>query len=98
MTTREKTASFVTETGTARAPGGLGARDVNTGANSYQVAQGSGARTKADAERDYESITERTARIEHKVVVAQLLLERLSPLDARARLLASAVLRRDEVL
>lgn len=47
---------------------------------------------------DYESITERTARIEHKVVVAQLLLERLSPLDARARLLASAALRRDEVL
>jgi hypothetical protein len=47
---------------------------------------------------DYESITERTARIEHKVVVAQLVLERLSPLDARSRLLASAVLRRDEVL
>jgi hypothetical protein len=51
-----------------------------------------------DSDRDYESITERTARIEHKVVIAQLLLERLSPLDGRARLLSSAVLRRDEVL
>jgi hypothetical protein len=55
------------------------------------------ARTADDA-LEYESITERTARIEHKVVIAQLLLERLSPLDPRTRLLGSAVLRRDEVL
>jgi hypothetical protein len=54
-------------------------------------------RTVDDA-LDYESITERTARIEHKVVIAQLLLERLSPVDPRTRLLGSAVLRRDEVL
>ena len=49
------------------------------------------ARTADDA-LEYESITERTARIEHKVVIAQLLLERLSPLDTRTRLLGSAVL------
>jgi hypothetical protein len=61
------------------------------------TAQARTARTEDDA-LDYESITERTARIEHKVVVAQLLLERLSPVDPRTRLLGSAVLRRDEVL
>jgi len=64
-------------------------REVTTGARF--------ARTVDDT-LDYESITERTARIEHKVVIAQLLLERLSPVDPRARLLGSAVLRRDEVL
>ena len=64
-------------------------REVTTGARF--------ARTVDDA-LDYESITERTARIEHKVVIAQLLIERLSPVDPRARLLGSAVLRRDEVL
>jgi hypothetical protein len=41
---------------------------------------------------------ERTTRIEQKVTRATLVLERLSPMDNRARLLASAVLRRDEVL
>ena len=45
-----------------------------------------------------ESITERTARIDTKLSIAKLLLERLPPLDARARLLGSAILRRDEVL
>lgn len=45
-----------------------------------------------------ESITERTARIDTKLSIARLLLERLPPLDARARLLGSAILRRDEVL
>lgn len=47
---------------------------------------------------DRESITERTERIETKLSIAKLLLERLPPLDARARLLGSAILRRDEVL
>ena len=45
-----------------------------------------------------ESVSERTARIDSKLSIASLLLERLSPLDARARLLSSAILRRDEVL
>ncbi len=48
--------------------------------------------------RGTESITERTARIDSKLSIASLLLERLPPLDARARLLGSAILRRDEVL
>ncbi|HEX3596896.1 MAG TPA: hypothetical protein VHU80_17425 [Polyangiaceae bacterium] len=48
--------------------------------------------------RATESITERTARIDSKLSIASLLLERLPPLDARARLLSSAILRRDEVL
>lgn len=43
-------------------------------------------------------IAERTARIEHKVALGTMLLARLNPLDSRARLLASAILRRDEVL
>ncbi len=45
-----------------------------------------------------ETMGERTARIEQKVARATLLLQRLSPIDGRARLLGSAVLRRDEVL
>ena len=48
--------------------------------------------------RSTESITERTARIDTKLSIAKLVLERLPPLDARARLLGSAILRRDEVL
>ncbi|HEX4478269.1 MAG TPA: hypothetical protein VH142_24475 [Polyangiaceae bacterium] len=43
-------------------------------------------------------IAERTARIEHKVELGTMLLAKLNPLDSRARLLASAILRRDEVL
>jgi len=49
-------------------------------------------------ERPPESIAERTARIDDKIALATLVLPRLSPADARARLLHSAVLRRDEVL
>jgi len=45
-----------------------------------------------------ESIAERTRRIDHKVSVANLVLSRLSPTAPKARLLASAMLRRDEVL
>lgn len=45
-----------------------------------------------------ETVAERTRRIEQKVSVASLLLRRLSPVDPRARLLSSAVLRKDEVL
>jgi len=45
-----------------------------------------------------EMVGERTARIEHKMSVATLLLKSLSPTDPRARLLGSAILRRDEVL
>ncbi|MBM4361985.1 MAG: hypothetical protein FJ104_04845 [Deltaproteobacteria bacterium] len=40
----------------------------------------------------------RTARIDQLVHLATTLLGRLAPLDPRARLLASAVMRRDEVL
>ena len=47
---------------------------------------------------DGETVAERTTRIERKISVATLVLQRISPTDARARLLASAVLRRDEVL
>ncbi len=43
-------------------------------------------------------IAERTARIEHKVELGTMLLARMNPLDSRARLLASAIMRRDEVL
>jgi hypothetical protein len=45
-----------------------------------------------------ETMAERTARIDHKMAVAGLLLRNLSAIDPRARLLASAILRRDEVL
>lgn len=48
--------------------------------------------------RPSETIAERTRRIEQKVSVANLLLRRLAPTDPRARLLSSAMLRRDEVL
>ncbi|HVU00857.1 MAG TPA: hypothetical protein VHE30_03865 [Polyangiaceae bacterium] len=41
---------------------------------------------------------ERSARIEQKVARATLVLSRLSPTDGRARLLGSAVLRKDETL
>jgi hypothetical protein len=43
-------------------------------------------------------MSERAARIDSKLSIARLLLERLPPLDGRARLLGSAILRRDEVL
>jgi hypothetical protein len=45
-----------------------------------------------------ESIAQRTERIDHKMAIATTLLKGMSPLDARARLLSSAILRRDEVL
>jgi hypothetical protein len=45
-----------------------------------------------------ESIAQRTARIDQKMAIAATLLREMSPLDARARLLSSAILRRDEVL
>ena len=45
-----------------------------------------------------ETVSERTNRIEQKMTRATLVLERLAPMDARARLLGSAILRRDEVL
>jgi hypothetical protein len=45
-----------------------------------------------------ETVSERTNRIELKMTRATLVLERLAPMDARARLLGSAILRRDEVL
>lgn len=44
------------------------------------------------------SIAERTERIDQKMAIAATLLREMSPLDARARLLSSAILRRDEVL
>ena len=45
-----------------------------------------------------QSMAERSARIEQKMAIATSLLKGMSPLDARARLLSSAILRRDEVL
>jgi hypothetical protein len=45
-----------------------------------------------------ESVGERTARLERKMALAVAELRKLSPTDPRARLLSSAVLRRDEVL
>ena len=45
-----------------------------------------------------ETIAQRTARIDQKMAIATTLLREMSPLDARARLLSSAILRRDEVL
>jgi hypothetical protein len=45
-----------------------------------------------------ETVAERTTRIEQKMTRAILVLERLAPMDGRARLLGSAILRRDEVL
>lgn len=45
-----------------------------------------------------ETVSERTNRIEQKMTRATLVLERLAPMDNRARLLGSAILRRDEVL
>lgn len=53
---------------------------------------------RASATKPSETMAERTRRIEQKVSVASLLLQRLSPVDPRARLLSSAMLRRDEVL
>jgi hypothetical protein len=48
--------------------------------------------------RGTEMVSERSDRIAQKIGVANLVLERLRATDSRARLLASAVLRRDEVL
>ena len=45
-----------------------------------------------------ESIAQRTLRIDQKMEIATTLLRGMSPVDARARLLSSAILRRDEVL
>ena len=45
-----------------------------------------------------ESVGERTARIDRKMSIAMRTLERLPATDSRARLLASAMMRRDEVL
>ncbi len=61
-------------------------------------AQPSAAARKGFPVKGLETFAERTARIDQKLSVAQLLLRRLSPVDPRARLLSSAVFRRDEVL
>jgi hypothetical protein len=45
-----------------------------------------------------ESVTDRTARIDRKLALANLLLAKMPPTNSRARLLTSAMLRRDEVL
>jgi hypothetical protein len=54
--------------------------------------------TGAPSSRNTETVAERSERIAHKIGIANLMLERLRATDSRARLLASAVLRRDEVL
>ena len=71
---------------------------VRPRADSQVNAKGSGEYAAIRPEPERETISERTNRIDGKLSVATLLLERLSPLDARARLLSSAILRRDEVL
>jgi len=48
--------------------------------------------------RTDETVGERTARLERKMALAMAALKDLPPTAARARLLASALLRRDEVL
>jgi hypothetical protein len=69
---------------------------VKTSGSGEYAAVRPGGSTRPEPSR--ESITERTARIDSKLGIATLLLERLPPLDGRARLLSSAILRRDEVL
>jgi hypothetical protein len=59
---------------------------------------GTYAATPAASDPSEETIAERTVRIDNKMAIATTLLRGLSPLDARARLLSSAILRRDEVL
>lgn len=49
-------------------------------------------------ERTRETMAERAARIEQKIERANALLRRLSLTDPRARLVSSAIMRRDEVL
>jgi hypothetical protein len=75
---------------------------VRPRADSQVKVTGSGeyAAVRPGSERpaEKETVSERTNRIDAKLSVATLLLERLSPLDSRARLLGSAILRRDEVL
>jgi len=75
---------------------------VRPRADSQVKGTGSGeyAAVRPASERppEKETVSERTNRIDAKLSVATLLLERLSPLDSRARLLGSAILRRDEVL
>jgi hypothetical protein len=66
------------------------------GSGEYAATSPAGSERPRDPSK--ETISERTNRIDAKLSVAALLLERLSPLDARARLLGSAILRRDEVL
>jgi hypothetical protein len=68
----------------------------STGSGEYPAVQPHDS--SRPSHRGSESITERTARIDSKLSIASLLLERLPPLDPRARLLGSAILRRDEVL
>jgi hypothetical protein len=65
-----------------------------TGSGEYAAVRPEGSERPPEKE----TVSERTNRIDAKLSVATLLLERLSPLDSRARLLGSAILRRDEVL
>ena len=51
-----------------------------------------------EARTPNETMAARSARIDHKLSVATLVLRKLSPIDPRARLLGSAMLRRDETL
>lgn len=55
-------------------------------------------RTADDDWGGMEDVVERNQRIRHKMSLAAVLLGRLPPDDRRARLLRSAILRRDEVL
>ena len=52
----------------------------------------------ADTTKLRDTVAGRTTRIDQKMTRATLVLERLAPMDSRARLLGSAILRRDEVL
>jgi hypothetical protein len=57
-----------------------------------------GREEDADTTKLRETVAGRTTRIDQKITRATLVLERLAPMDSRARLLGSAILRRDEVL
>jgi hypothetical protein len=78
----------------ARSPTGSGTYAAQTESTPAEATQSGPISSRPSSE----SVGERTTRIENKVAMATLVLEKLSPTDSRARLLASAVLRRDEVL
>jgi hypothetical protein len=66
--------------------------------SSVQSRQPPGRRARAQSYAQGETVAARTDRIDRKVRAAEVLLMRLPATSGVARLLASAILRRDEVL